>query len=319
MMKVRSRSAVVGFMCCVVLTLVSSVVLAEEGGSGHYFPGSISSFIDAVPPTETLVARYNMVSYSGEREVGQPLPLAGLTAVGAEADSLAHGLTLLWRPAWSPGENLSYAMNITIPYVTLDVEADITTANGATIRKYDSIDGLGDIVLMPLMLNYAVNKDFSINGRLSIYLPTGDYEAGRLANAGKNYTTYEPLIGAVYLSHETGREASLYLGADFNTRNDDTDYHSGTQVHLDGTLAQHLPFAGGLAGVGVNGYWYEQVEADRGTGAKLGAFKGRTVGLGPVLSYVRGDVVAELKWLHEAETRDRLEGDYIWLKVAKKF
>lgn len=313
------RAAARAMTVCALLTIAPASLHAEEGGSGHYLPGSISSFIDGVPATEMIAARYNFLAYAGDREFGEPLPIAGVTAIGAEADSMAHGLTLLWRPPWNPGENWSYAMNVTIPFVTMDVEAEITTVKGNKIRKSDSVDGLGDIVLMPLMLNYTVNKDFSINGRLGIYLPTGDYEVGRLANAGKNITTFEPIIGAVYLSHDTGREASLYLGADFNTENKDTDYHTGTQMHLDGTLAQHLPLAGGLAGVGVSGYWYEQVEGDSGAGANLGDFKGRTAGFGPVLSYVRGDLVAELKWLYEAETKDRLEGDLIWLKVAKTF
>ena len=31
------------------------------------------------------------------------------------------------------------------------------------------------------------------------------------------------------------------------------------------------------------------------------------------------DVIAEVKWLHEMETRNRLEGDYIWFKLIFKF
>jgi hypothetical protein len=42
-----------------------------------------------------------------------------------------------------------------------------------------------------------------------------------------------------------------------------------------------------------------------------------------VLSYACSretvDVVAELKWLHEVDTVNRLEGDLIWLKVMVKF
>lgn len=30
-------------------------------------------------------------------------------------------------------------------------------------------------------------------------------------------------------------------------------------------------------------------------------------------------LVTEIKWLHEVETRHRLEGDYLWLKVVLKF
>ena len=52
------------------------------------------------------------------------------------------------------------------------------------------------------------------------------------------------------------------------------------------TLAQHFPLFGGLAGGGVSAYYYKQVTADSGDGATLGDFKGKTVGLGPVVSFV---------------------------------
>ena len=32
---------------------------AEEGGSGHYFPGSMASFMDGVAAQETFIARLN--------------------------------------------------------------------------------------------------------------------------------------------------------------------------------------------------------------------------------------------------------------------
>jgi hypothetical protein len=94
-------------------------------------------------------------------------------------------------------------------------------------------------------------------------------------------------------------------------------------VHVDGTLAQHFPLFGHLAGVGVNAYWYEQIAGDSGSGANFGDFEGRTAGLGPVLSYVfkigSVDMLAEAKWLRELETRRRLEGDIVWFKLIAKF
>ena len=45
--------------------------------------------------------------------------------------------------------------------------------------------------------------------------------------------------------------------------------------------------------------------------------------IGPVLGYIlplgQQNLVAELRWLPELETRNRLEGDYIWLKVVYQF
>ena len=125
-----------------------------------------------------------------------------------------------------------------------------------------------------------------MNGRLAFYLPTGNYAVGRLANTGKNYTTTEPELGLQYFGQKNGREAVLYTGFDFNTINSATQYQSGTQFHLDGTLAQHLPLLKGLAGIGVNPFYYQQITGDSGSGATLGKFEGTTVGIGPVLSYL---------------------------------
>jgi hypothetical protein len=191
------------------------------------------------------------------------------------------------------------------------------------VRRSDSVDGLGDLVLMPLMLNYKFTPDFSTNFRVAAYAPTGDYEVGRLANPGKNYWTFEPALALMYFGQQNGFEASVFTGMSFNTENGDTDYQTGNQFHVDGTLAQHFPLGGGLAGIGVNGFWYEQVSGDSGSGATFGDFEGRTAGLGPVLSYTHKigsvDVISEVKWLHEMETRKRLEGDYIWFKLIVKF
>jgi hypothetical protein len=110
---------------------------------------------------------------------------------------------------------------------------------------------------------------------------------------------------------------------DFNTKNDDTDYESGTSFHADLTVAQHLPFLGGFIGVGANGFYYDQIEGDSGSGAVLGDFESLTWGVGPVISYVRQvgktQVIAEVKWLPELDVDKRLEGDYIWFKVVCLF
>jgi hypothetical protein len=304
------------------LVAVPGAAVAEEGGTGHYVPGSIASFMDGVAPKEALLLRLNVLNYDGSVGKTQPLPIAGLTAVGAEAKSTAVGLTVFWRPPVEIGEGWSYGMSATVPYVWLDVSADVT-ALGITASRKTSVSGLGDAVLMPLMLNQNVNPDFNINYRVAIYAPTGSYELGRLANTGKNFWTLGPIVGFMYFGQKNGIEASTFVGADFNQTNPDTHYKSGTQFHVDGTFAQHFPWQGGLVGVGVNAYYYQQVTGDSGSGATLGDFKGRTLGLGPVASFatkVGGhDLISELKWLHETSTTNRLKGDLVWLKVIYKF
>jgi hypothetical protein len=313
------KSLVAPLLCLVL----ASAVHAEEGGSGHYLPGAMSSFVDGVPLEETFITRYNFVNWNASVDATREIPIANLITAGADITSYANGLTLLWRPPFGTiNECWSYAMSATIPCVDLDITADVLT-NGIAANRSDSISGIGDIVLMPVMLNQNFNPDFNINYRLGVYAPTGRYEVGRLANTGKNYWTLEPTVGFMYFGQKNGREASVFLGGDYNFENPDTNYQTGVQLHVDGTLAQHFPLWGGLAGVGVNGYWYEQVEGDSGSGATFGDFKGRTAGLGPVISYASKigdiDVIGELKWLHEMETKLRPEGDFIWFKFVAKF
>jgi hypothetical protein len=306
--------------CAAVLVL--PCVHAEEGGSGHYLPGAISSFMDGVPAKETFIARYNLLYYNGSVGANVPLPIGGQSTLGADATIWAHGLTLLWRPPVDLGDRWSYALSATVPFMWADVSANVTVGP-TTVPRSSSVNGLGDIVLMPIMLNYNINSNLNVNFRTGIYAPTGDYEVGRLANTGKNFWTFEPTLGLMYFGVNNGREASIFVGSDFNTENPDTHYQSGTQFHVDGTLAQHFPLLGGLAGVGVNGFWYDQITGDSGSGATFGAFEARTTGVGPVVSYVfkigKVDMMAELKWLHELDTTKRLEGDIVWFKLVAKF
>jgi len=299
---------------------------AEEGGSGHYLPGSMASFMDGIPLKEAFIVRANVVNYNGNINASKPLPIGGRTTLGADATSWAYGLSLLWRPPVEIGKDWSYAMSVTIPYVVMDVSADVEAVAGSVssaVSRSSSSNGLGDIVLMPLMLNYNVSSNLNVSFRTGIYAPTGDYEVGRLANTGKNFWTFEPTLGLMYFGVNNGREASVFVGTDFNTENPDTHYQSGTQFHVDGTLAQHFPLLGGLAGVGVSGFWYDQITGDSGSGATYGDFEARTTGVGPALSYVfklgKVDMIAELKWLHELDTTKRLEGNIVWFKIVAKF
>ncbi len=314
------------FIFLAALLLIVPTLHAEEGGTGHYMPGSMASFADGIPKDPTFIARFNYIHYDGDVQANRSIPIAGMSVLDANAKSDVYGLTMLWAPDWDMGEKWSYAMSATMPWISVKVEADgETSPSGKTLTGSlsDKENGFGDIVLMPLMFNYNVNSDLNMNFRLGIYAPTGEYEVGRLANTGKNFWTFEPTAAFMYFGQKNGIEASLFFGVDFNTENDDTNYTSGTQAHLDGTLAQHLPLWGGLAGGGLTGFWYQQLSGDSGDGATFGDFKAQANGIGPVLSYVSKvagkDIIAELKWLHEFDNKNRLEGDTVFFKILAKF
>ena len=56
-------------------------VSAEEGGSGHYMPGSMASFIDSVPPAPAFLMRLNVMSYEGSAAAKLTMPIAGALCV----------------------------------------------------------------------------------------------------------------------------------------------------------------------------------------------------------------------------------------------
>jgi hypothetical protein len=298
------------------LTLTLSV-RAEEGGAGHYMPGSTASFIDALPGHPSFAVENVFVFYGANVSASVPLPVGGQTTLGLDATAYGDSLVAFYQTPLELFGGL-YAAGAVIPFVWMEAEAQV-----GGFQRRDTASGLGDIALIPFMLGWTNGPDLKYDVRFNIYAPSGEYDVGALANVGKNYWTFEPMISVSYLSSKIGLELTAFAGVDFNTENEDTDYQTGTQFHLDATVAQHLPLLGGVIGIGANGFYYQQITGDSGSGATLGDFEGRTVGVGPVLSYVRQigktTLATEVKWLPELDTEHRLKGDYIWFKLAFLF
>jgi hypothetical protein len=299
-----------------LLLTAATASRAEEGGSGHYVPGAIASFIDAIPGEPGAVALVaQSVYYSGDAGGSRTFPLGGIAVADIEARVFGENLLGIWEPDFTPF-GLDYALGIGVPFLTMKVDGSITGPLGNTLSRTDYDSGLGDLVLIPAYVGW--EKDYwKLMGLLTVYAPTAEYRRGELANIGKNYWTFEPTIGVSYLSPKNGRELDVYLGFDFNTKNPKTEYQTGTEMHVEVTAAQHLPF--GL-GVGANFFYYQQIEGDSGAGAVLGGFKARDLGVGPVLSYIKQwegkTFAAEFKWLPELDVERRMKGDWLWLKLA---
>jgi len=260
--------------------------------------------------------------YGGDAGVGREIATIGGVALDLDATVHAVSVPILYQ---SPLELFGghYAAGLILPYVDVETTGTLTIGELPPLKRRDTARGLGDIAVMPFIVGW-VKGDWKYDARLVVYTPTGDYDKDSLANVGKNYWTVEPVFSLSYLGSKTGRQFTAFAGLDFNGTNSDTDYTTGTQFHLDVTLAQHFPLGKGLAGIGANAFYYEQLGGDSGSGAILGDFKGRTMGIGPTLSYVtkisdRTDLVTELKWLPELDVKHRLEGDYVWLKVVFLF
>jgi hypothetical protein len=312
-------------MLAIALTALHPVAaLAEEAGIGHYIPGATSSFIDMLPDRDTssLVYANAFTYYEGTAGAGKDLEFGGLLTANGKGTIYSDTSVFLYEAPWKilGGQ---YAVQLIVPYVWLKVQGDVKLSGrkrlSPSVYKEDTANGFGDIEMFPVMMGWK-SGDFKWQGQFGVYAPSGTFNKGDLANIGRNYWTFEPAAGFSWLSTRIGTEVTAFAGFDFNTENGSTDYQTGDQFHLDGTIAQHLPLFGGFIGGGVNGYFYQQITGDSGNGAKLGGFEGMTTGIGPIFSYAYKfgdcDVAGEVKWLPELGVDNRLNGNTVWVKLG---
>ncbi len=236
--------------------------------------------------------------------------------MSANSNAVLLGGLYTFEPTLLGGAH--YSAGAYLPYVWMSVEASLETALG-TVRRKDSASGVGDMTLIPVMLAWKADL-WQTSAFLPIYAPTGQYKEGRLANPGLNYWTFDPTVGVSFNNDKNGFNAALYVGIALNTENNATDYTSGSTLHFDGSVQQLLPAGPGYLGIGAEAFYVQQVTGDSGGNGRLGDFKGRTAGIGPVLTYIlpigKDTFVAELRWLPETNVENRLEGDYVWLKAV---
>lgn len=308
------------------LLLCSSLALAtaaqaEEGGAGHYIPGAFATLID-IPPTDPgLLLQVLYLGFTGSVGASVELPVAGRIAAGL--DATVNAVTVGGLYTLEPKIlGAYYSFGAYLPLIDKHVTATVTGPLGQSVSVSDSATGIGDVTLIPALLAWK-RGDFQVSLATPIFAPTGAFNVGDLANPGLNYWTVDPTVALSYSGATNGFNAALFAGMTFNTENPATDYQSGSVLHLEASVQQLLPVGPGFLGLGANGFLYEQVTEDSGPGANLGPLRGRSIGIGPVIDYVLpvGDATAllEARWLHEFETRNRLEGDFFWVKAVWQF
>ena len=133
------------------------------------------------------------------------------------------------------------------------------------------------------------------------------------------------MVAASWISSKIGTEASLYAAVDFNTENTEAEYTSGHFFHVDGTVAQHLPLFGGIAGAGVTAFYMKQFTGDSGSGVppELGGFMLKSYGVSPTISYIhpigKSTLIVDGSRLHQSDVENTTKGDFFWVKIILSF
>lgn len=283
-------------------------VRAAEGAVGFYPLGSKTSMAGYLPPPGTYVQDINYF-YSGSSN--KTLEYAGVViSGGVDADAYYAMPVALWvAPGKIFGGNIAF--NAIAPIGWKNVNAGISASGlGSTISRNanDEETKFGDPVIGSSLGWHEGNLHWTIGTLVNI--PVGFWEKGNLANIGFNRWAIDTTGALTWLDPKIGLELSAAAGFTYNFENPTTDYKTGTEFHLEFAAIQNFSKTFGM---GLNGYLYDQVVGDSGAGARLGAFEGRVVALGPAvnLNFQVGKipVATNLKYFHEFDVANRLEGD----------
>ena len=296
MKRLLRLAAPFGLICAL---LSPSNALATET-AGTIYPNGAESFLTAaVPPPG-----YYFIDYVNYYEAQKLVGTNGSSlAPDFRVDAFANAFRFVhWGKERFLGGQLG--QQVVLPYVILDV-----SAAGAHQHK----SGFGDTTIDPLLLSYQnARYHFVISPEFN--LPTGGYVKGDLANIGRNYYNFEPLVAFTYTGAKHF-EVDTKLMYDLNGTNASTNYKSGNEFHADYAVGynQKTTFAG------IAGYYYTQTTDDQLNGFKVGSdgFRGKVFAFGPDVHVGVGEGFMALKWEHEVGVQNRTQGEKFWLKLIQ--
>jgi hypothetical protein len=315
-------------------------VHAAEQAKSVYLLGVTASMAGMTPPPGAYLSSFTYL-YSGDATGGAALsrsiPITGTQLpafvtlqanadVSVKANVAFDVLSVLWvAPQQVLGGHFGVGALLPVGYQEVDVNVNARTAltfpdgtvlpNGRSRGISGNTFAVGDPLATAFIGWDAGNWHWKVAGLLNV--PVGEYSKTNLVNMGFNRWAADLTGSATWLDPKSGFEVSLAAGFTFNGENPDTDYKTGTEFHLEGAVMKH--FSKDFA-VGVAGYHYQQVTGDSGSGALLGPFKGRVSAIGPNLTYNflvgKTPVLTSVRWLHEFNAENRLEGDAGFVTVT---
>jgi hypothetical protein len=288
--------ACLSFLTVLLMSTPATVVRGAEGGSGAYVLGLRAAGAALVGP-EGLYFNNQVLHYRGS--IRGAIPFEGGQIAGrGSAAALVNVPTLLWMTPLEIG-GARVGATLTVPFGRFAARGQV-----GPVSLKDQIFTFGDPAVGLLLAGQAGQFHWQVSG--TAFVPIGDYRKGAIANIANNRASYDVSAALTWLEPTFGLDISNVVGVTFNGQNRDTRYTTGTEFHWEWAVTKK--FDNGL-GVGAVGYHYQQITADKGAGAVLGAFKGRATAVGASLGYEFKigpvPVLTELRFYQEVEAKNR--------------
>lgn len=284
---------------------------AMEGGQSPYFKG-FRDFMTGVLPSPGIQVREDLYIYSGTER--STVPQGRLTVDLKSASSILS--TTFVTPYQILGGDYAFAVRGGV--TNASASQSVATPRG-TVSASGRLTGFNDVVVNPIIVGWHSGY-FHWNAAASVWLPAGSYDKNRTANTGKNVWAFSPQIGATYFNQKTGWEMSGAAIFVTGTTNTATNYRSGDIGQFDFAFGKALS---PQLKLGLLGYYAQQITADSGTGATLGARKMRVLGIGPgaTFAFTVNDVAINMvaKYYREFDAQNTTQGDSGTLSARIKF
>lgn len=300
----------------ILLTLAfghSAVSLATENGSPTTAMGLLDFGAGYLPPTtDNGTVGFRAAYYSTDAQKDND---GNDTGNDFSLDVLSLSMAYIYMTDQKV-LGARYGFGTVVPFFKMDSELQVKRGGTTLFSDQADVFELADIQLMPMLLQWTPSPNLSIFAQLQIQTPTGDYDSERLVSPGLNRWAITPQAAFTYVS-ENGYEVSSSFQLDINTRNDDTDYRSGTEYRHEFAVGKHV----GPWTVGVGGYHYQQITDDDAPGLE-GGNRASVVAAGPAIGFFDpGSSIPPIRFhaYKEFGAENRTEGYNIGLTMAFSF
>jgi len=284
-------------------TLASPMALAKEGPD--QYPNGAENFLaGALPPPGNYFINY-LGYYDGEYRDNN-----GDKVPGLQVNAVFNALRYIYVSNYQMLGG-SFGMHAILPFVHQSLDTPFPTIGNGTVF------GLGDMIIGPLIIGWHFPPEWHVTVGLDISLPTGKYDQNDPTDSiGTNYYSFEPIFAFTYLS-QGGFEVSAKLMYNIKTRNDDTDYESGDEFHMDYLIGQHF----GSWAVGIGGYYLKQTTDDTLNGQTVGpdGNRGQVFAFGPAVKYDYQGMSFVGTWDYETDAENRFQGNKLFFKFITAF
>ena len=217
-----------------------------------------------------------------------------------------------------------YAYSVVVPYfdVTIDHALDTPVVDIPIYGKDKNYVGL---FITPMMLQWR-GEEWNQNFRINFGLPLTKYDDDNPANVARDYVSAAAVYHSTYSFLPTW-DWSLGLSYQYNFENmhnkhpqvpgPDGKYQNGDTLTLNTVIGKNF----GPVGVGISGYWIEQLRDDTINGLNVDGQKQKTIGVGPVASLVipGKKSMLHLKYSKGIYTEEGVKGDFFNVFLTHSF